>query len=492
MIAKPTILVTGSTGYIGGRLVPLLVENNYQVRVLVRDPQRLQGRQWLEKVEVFQGDVMQPESLAAAFEGVSVAYYLVHSMAKNKDFHERDVIAAGNFGRIAREKKVDRIIYLGGLGDPDSELSPHLRSRQQTAEALRAAGNQVTEFRAGVVVGSGSLSFEMIRYLTERIPVMVCPKWVFSRIQPIAIDDVLSYLIAALDTPASVGQTIEIGGEDVLTYGEMMLEYARARGLKRYLLPVPVLTPYLSSYWVHWMTPIPATMARPLIEGLRNEVIVRSDTAAQIFPAIRPIKYSQAVADALNHLETGQVMTIWSDALASSQGDRSPVFFKQEQGLNIESRRISVNAPQQSVYETFSQLGGEKGWLAYNFLWDIRGLLDRMLGGVGMRRGRRHPKDIRIGDAVDFWRVESVLPGSSMRLRAEMIVPGKAWLQFETSPLENSKTELIQTAFFFPKGLLGLIYWYGLYPIHALIFGTMIKKIARSAEQQQAAGWSGG
>lgn len=481
--SSPTrVLVTGATGYIGGRLVPRLLDAGYTVRALVRDPLRLQGCPWLKQVDVIKGDVLDPDTLNPAMAGADVAYYLIHSMSTSADFHERDLIAARNFSQAAREAGVKRIIYLGGLGDPLVELSQHLRSRQQTGEALREAGVPVTEFRAAVIVGSGSLSFEMVRYLTERVPLMVCPRWVFTRIQPIGIDDVLRYLLASLDVPASAGQVIEIGGAGVLTYGEMMLGYAKVRGLRRYLLPVPVLTPRLSSYWVHWVTPIPASIARPLIEGLRNEVVVRSDAAKRFFSHIDPVDYYTAVQHALFIVEAGEVETIWSDALTSSQGDVPPVYLTQEQGLIIERRQKNVSAPPHTVYRTFIGLGGERGWLTFNFAWRLRGAIDRLVGGVGMRRGRRDPDEVRVGDAVDFWRVEAVEPDRLLRLRAEMKVPGKAWLQFEAQPDPDGGTLLVQTAFFDPKGLFGLIYWYLLYPFHALIFARLVGKIAERSE----------
>jgi uncharacterized protein YbjT (DUF2867 family) len=481
MNGSELILVTGGTGYIGGRLVPRLLEEGYRVRVMVRDPERLQGRPWVERVEVVQGDVRQPETLPPALEGVTHAYYLIHSLGAHEDFLEADLRAAGNFGRAARASGTRRIIYLGGLGDPEAELSPHLRSRQMTGDALRQAGVPVTELRAAVIVGSGSLSFEMIRYLTERLPVMVCPRWVFTRIQPIAIQDVLEYLVQSLKNEATAGETIEIGGEDVLTYGEMMMEYARVRELRRAMIPVPVLTPRLSSYWVHWITPIPAAIARPLIEGLRNEVVVREPSARTFFPDIRPSDYRTAVEHALDRLEKGEVETIWSDALSSSGGTTAPVSLAEEQGMIIERREIQVPAEPEAVYRVFSGLGGERGWLVMAAAWKLRGILDRMVGGVGFRRGRRHPQELRVGDAIDFWRVEAVEPGRQLRLRAEMKVPGQAWLQFEASPVEEEGSLLIQTAYFAPRGLSGLLYWYLLYPLHAVIFSGMARKIAEKS-----------
>jgi len=481
-VEKMHILVTGATGYIGGRLVPRLIQAGYRVRVLVRDASRLQGRSWIDQVEVANGDVLDPASLDAALKGIDAAYYMVHSMSAHQDFDQRDLQAARNFGTAAHRNDVKRIIYLGGLGDPQADLSRHLRSRQQTGQALRESGVPVTEFRAAIVVGAGSISFEMIRYLTERLPVMICPQWVFTRVQPIAIDDVLDYLVAALDTPASAGRVIEIGGSDVLTYGEMMLGYAQARGLRRFLLPVPVLTPRLSSYWVHLVTPIPASIARPLIEGLRNEVIVRDATAAELFPQLHPRNYQAAVSLALADLEARHVETSWSDALVNSQGDIVPLTLSTHAGMIIERRQQVVSASPSQVFRWISRLGGETGWLFMDWAWQVRGRVDRLVGGVGLRRGRRHPYETRVGDAIDFWRVELIEPERRLLLRAEMKVPGGAWLQFETLPYNEGKCLLIQTAFFAPKGLSGLAYWYLLYPIHRVVFSGMIRSLAQRAE----------
>ena len=481
------VLVTGATGYVGGRLVPRLIEAGHSVRVMVRDPERLHGRVWLSAVEVATGDVRAPETLGAAMAGVDVAYYLIHAMSDSPDFAARDREAALRFGEAARAAGVRRIVYLGGLGDPAADLSHHLRSRQETGEALRAAGVPVTEFRAAVIVGSGSVSFEMVRNLAERLPAMICPRWVYTRNQPIAVRDVLEYLVSALRTPGSAGRVIEIGGADVLTYRDMMLRYAKVRGLRRWLVPVPVLTPRLSSYWVHWTTPIPASIAGPLIEGLRNEVIVRDDAARTIFPAIRPIGYEEALRLALARLEVGDVESRWSDALQSSQGDRRPVSFEFSEGMFLERRRCETTASPASVFRVFTALGGAHGWLYGDFLWRLRGALDRLVGGVGLRRGRRDPHAVRVGDAVDFWRVEAVDAPRSLRLRAEMKVPGRAWLQFEANPREGGGTELVQTAFFAPRGLSGFAYWYLLYPLHALMFSKMVARVARRAEERDAA-----
>jgi uncharacterized protein YbjT (DUF2867 family) len=473
-------LVTGATGYVGGRLVPRLLEAGRRVRVLARDPARLAGRSWAERVEIVRGDVLDPTTLAPALAGTEVAYYLVHSMGDHGAFAARDVEAARAFAEAARTAGVKRIVYLGGLGDPGAGLSDHLKSRQDTGDALRSAGVPVTEFRAAVVVGSGSISFEMIRWLVERLPVMVCPRWVYQRIQPIAIHDVLSYLVEAPHVADAAGKVVEIGGADVLTYREMMLGYARKRGLTRRLVPVPILTPRLSSHWVRWMTPVPYAIARPLVEGLRNEVVVRDDLALRLFPSIHPLTYEQALDRALERLDRGEVETAWSDALSSSPVGVPTVKLTTVEGMIIEHRGIQVSLPPERVFRSFTGLGGERGWLYMNWAWEIRGVMDQLAGGPGFRRGRRDPDQLRPGDALDFWRVEAVVPGRSLRLRAEMKVPGRAWLQFEAVPRDGG-TLLTQTAYFAPRGLAGHLYWYALYPIHAAIFSNLVRRVADRA-----------
>ena len=482
--APRRVLVTGATGYIGGRLVPRLLEAGLRVRCLVRDAERLRDRSWYDDVEVATGDVLRADTLPAALQDVSVAYYLVHSLGAGAGYNARDLEAARIFGAAAAAAGVERIIYLGGLAAAASALSEHLRSRQQTGAALREAGVPVTEFRAGVIVGSGSVSFEMIRYLTERIPALICPQWVYTRTQPIGIREVLDYLVAALDVPESSGRTIEIGGADVITYGDMMMTYAAVRGLRRWLLPVPVLTPRLSSLWVNLVTPIPAAIARPLVDGLRNENIVHDNAARELFPHIQPASYRTSVERALEQLHASGVESAWSDALSSSR-QRQRVGLSDSEGMVREHRERYVNASPAKVFSIFTSLGGDTGWLFMNWAWRVRGLADRLLGGVGLRRGRRDASELRVGDALDFWRVEAIEAERLLRLRAEMKVPGDAWLQLVATPVADGRTLLQQTAFFAPRGLSGWLYWYALYPVHRIIFSGFIREIGRSAEARR-------
>ncbi|MEO5989618.1 MAG: SDR family oxidoreductase [Candidatus Eisenbacteria bacterium] len=476
------VLVTGASGYIGGRIVPLLLAAGHRVRCMARDPARLAGRPW-PGVELVAGDALDPVSLDMALAGMDAAYYLIHSLAAGeRGFEARDHEAASCFGAAAVRAGLKQVLYLGGLGDTHEKLSRHLRSRHETGEALRASGAPVTEFRAAVIVGSGSLSFEMIRYLTERVPVMITPRWVHTRCQPIAVRDVLAYLVAALGRPEAIGRVYEIGGPEVMTYGEMMLGYAQMRGLKRWLVPVPVLTPRLSSYWVDFVTPIPKAYARTLVEGLRTEVVVRNDSASRLF-AIPATPYLEAVKRALDNVEHGAVETDWAGSFPASPRDGG-VSLEEREGRVFERRNRTVRADAAKVFAVFTGIGGRRGWYHSNILWRMRGSLDRLAGGVGMRRGRRHPNDLRAGDALDFWRVESVEPGHSLRLRAEMKVPGRAWLVFEVIPDGPGQSRLAQTAVFEPRGLLGVLYWYALYPLHQIVFSGMIEAICKRAEAQ--------
>jgi len=477
------ILVTGPTGYIGGRLIPKLLGDGYHVRVLTRDASRLQGHPWLEKVEVAEGDALNIPSLGAAMHGVSHAYYLIHGRQGGRISAERDLMGARNFARAAEESEIQHIIYLGELVDPTARLSPYLRARHETGYILRQGHVPVTEFRTGMVVGSGSVLFEMIRYLAEVQPILICPKWFFTKAQPTAIRDVLSYLVAALEEPKSAGQLFEIGGATQLSYAEMLLGYARQRGLRRWLIPTPVLAPHLSAYWIHMLTPITYNVISPLIEGLCLESLVSDDLARQMFPQIKPLDFQTAVLYALVKIEKGDIQTSWSDALVTSAGDVPPYEFALEEGMFLEKRQLLLNVPADAIFRAFSGIGGERGWMYMDWAWTIRGWLDKIIGGVGLRRGRRHPDEVRVGESLDFWRVEALEPGKSMRLRAEMKVPGDAWLDFQVRPQKNEKNLFIQIAYFAPRGLLGYLYWYAMWPFHRFIFGGMIRGLAARARE---------
>jgi uncharacterized protein YbjT (DUF2867 family) len=465
-----------------------LLKAGYPVRVMVRNPDRLKGRWWAEQVEVAVGDALKPETLPRVLEGVDAAYYFVHSLYAGPNYHEMDLRAAREFSHAARQAGVERILYLGGLGNPADSLSPHLRSRQETGAALREGGVPVTEFRSAIVIGSGSGSFEMIRYLAERIPLMTTPRWVRSLIQPIAIGDVLAYLTATLETPDSAGKVIEIGGPDVMTYGDTMQAYAQIRGLRRWILILPVLTPGLSSHWVGWVTPVSARIARPLIEGLRYDIVVREDTAQRLFPNIHPIDYRTSVRLALADLCPERVDTAWLDAQAALGGDTEPAVTVLREGMYVYRLNRLVNALPEAVYATFAGLGGERGWLYANWAWRLRGIVDRLLGGVGFRRGRRHPGEVAMGDAVDFMRVDAVEPGRLLRLRLEVKMPGRFWLQFEAHPLGKGRTRLVQTVFFDSYGLLGVLYWHAFHWLHILVFSGLADEIVHQAERRVSPG----
>jgi uncharacterized protein YbjT (DUF2867 family) len=477
------VLVTGATGYVGGRLVPRLLEAGYRVRCLARDPERLRDRSWFDQVEAIQGDTLVPESLTAVMRGVSIAYYLIHGTKGGKVDAERDIRAAHNFAAAADKAELERIIYLGELVDPTSDLSPYLRSRHETGYTLRQGRVPVTEFRAGMIIGSGSALFEMIRYLAEREPLLVCPRWFFTLAQPIAIRDVLSYLIGAVKNKESIGKLIELGGVTQLTYAQMLLDYAEERGLKRALIPTPIYAPRLSAYWVHMVTPVHWRTVLPLIEGLHAESVVHDDLAQRLFPDIQPIGFRTAVHLALGRVAHDEVETSWADALVTSAGDVKPYELTEEEGMMIDRRQLLVDLPTEQLFRAYVGLGGQRGWLYLNWTWAIRGWFDKLVGGVGLRRGRRDPEWVRVGEALDFWRVEAVEPDHLLRLRAEMKVPGRAWLQFQSLPKAHQQTLLTQTAYFAPRGLAGFLYWYGLYPIHSFIFRGMIRKVAERARQ---------
>jgi uncharacterized protein YbjT (DUF2867 family) len=469
-----TVLVTGATGYIGGRLAARLVERGVPVRVLVRDPRRIRGRWWAKQVEVVPGDVFDAASLEAALDGVEQAYYLVHSMTHADDYANRDRIAARNFVHAGRQLR--HCIYLGGLVPEAVEVSEHLNSRGETGAILRG-GLPTTEFRAGPIVGSGSASFEMVRYLTERLPFMIAPKWIRNEVQPIAVRDVLTYLMTARDHPPS--GIIEIGGADRLSFADMLHGYAEVRGLRRTIIPVPIFAPRLAALWVDKITPIPRRLAEPLIEGIAHPVVADTRKAFEVYPEIRPMAYTVAVKRALARLSEHAVESRWSDALGTDQYYE----LRDREGVLEETRAIYVEAQPDQVFRAFCRLGGDQGWLVWNSLWKIRGFIDRMVGGPGLRRGRRDPSWLYLGEAVDFWRVETVERPRLLRLRAEMRIPGKAWLQFTAVP-EGSGTRLIQTALFAPRGLFGLLYWYAMYPAHLFIFGDMARALAALAREE--------
>ena len=481
----PLTLVTGATGYVGGRLVPRLLEQGHRVRCLTRDPARLALDPWRDRVEVVKGDVLAPDGLAAALDGCTFAYYLLHSMGHAADFGDADRVGAENFQQAADAAGLARIVYLGGLGRPEDEvLSKHLASRHEVGRSLAAGTTPVTEIRAAVIIGSGSVSFEMLRYLTEVLPVMTTPKWVRTRCQPIAIRDVLEILTAVLEDEP-VDRVLEVGGPEVLTYEEMMQIYAEEAGLRRRLIiPVPVLSPGLSSRWVGLVTPLPVGVARPLVDSLRNEVIVHDDAAAELFP-YEPMNYRQAVQRALVRYSHQEVETRWSDAV-SSPASPLPTDPSWSGGARFEDRRVVDSAATpEDMFWAFTRVGGEVGYYGFGWAWRLRGLLDAIVGGVGLRRGRRHPEDLRPGEALDFWRVRRVVPGRLLLLEAEMKLPGDAWLEWRTEPAAG-RTRLIQTATFVPRGLLGRLYWYSLVPFHTFIFGAMARRIASVAEDHGA------
>jgi len=473
------ILVIGASGYVGGRLVPRLVDAGYAVCCLARDPRKLDGRSW-EHVEVLRGDVLDRDSILRAAQGCDALYYLVHSMGEGESqFQDRDRTAAKNTADAAAVAGVRRIVYLGGLGKRSSDLSPHLRSRNEVGEILASGSVPVTEFRAAMIIGSGSASFEMMHALVNRLPVMTAPKWVSTRSQPIAIRDVLRFLVDCLKIPASEGKVIDIGGPDIVTYKEMMERFARQLHLKRAILVVPVLTPRLSSLWINLVTPISASIARPLVEGLKSEMVCETDLARRLFP-FTPLTFDEAVALALQRVRDGNVETRWSDASVQPDGESNdPSAMLQ---LLSDVQRIHVGAAPETVFRVLSGIGGSNGWYYANGLWKLRGFIDKMIGGVGLRRGRRNPDDLVPGDALDFWRVEAVVPGRMLALRAEMKVPGKAWLEFSVQPDSPGGSVLTQTARFYPRGVWGLLYWYGVYPLHLLVFRGMARRIAAKAQ----------
>lgn len=473
------VLATGATGYIGGRLVPRLVARGHEVRCVARDPARLAGQHWWPGVDVVAGDLSDPAAVARVMRDVEVAYYLVHSMTAEGSFRERDLEMAELFGRRAARAGVRRIVYLGGLGNSDLVRSKHLVSRQEVGRALAAAGVPTVEFRAAVIVGSGSVSFEMLRALTERLPIMITPRWIDTRCQPIGVRDVLEYLLEALDHPGASG-VYEIGGADVLTYRDMMQTYARVRGLHRVIWMLPVPRPELSSRFVGLVTPIPYRLARPLIESLQTEVVVRDDRARHEFD-VHPVGYEEALRRTLARIDSDEVETTWASSLTSGSDGAEGRRLSTHEGMLFERHVSRVAAAPEQVFAVICALGGESGWPAGNALWQLRGVIDRLFGGVGMRRGRRHPRELRVGEPLDFWRVEALEAPTVLRLHAEMKLPGDAWLQFEVRP-DAAGSVVEQTAFYDPRGLLGYLYWYAVLPFHRFAFPGLLAAIRERAE----------
>ena len=473
------VLVVGATGYIGRRLVPALVAAGHHVRCLARNPSKLDAEPWRAEVEVVTGDLLEPDSLPAAFAGIATGYYLVHFIGTTREWEQRDRAAAAAFRDAAAEAGVRQIIYLGGLGqDAPDALSPHLASRHEVGRVLAEGPVPVSELRAAVIIGSGSASFEMLRHLVEVLPVMITPRWVRTQVEPIAVGDVLHYLVGVLGTPEACGRVLEIGGREVVTYRGMMDLYGEVAGLRRRrTVSVPVLSPRLSSLWIGLVTPVPPRLARPLVDSLVNEVVVHDRSIDAIVP-LEAIGVRDAIAAALRRV---------GDLEVTGSGDRSPAdpipSDPQWSGGTIlaDERAVESRASPAALYREVCTLGGARGWLVGNLLWMVRGAIDRLVGGPGLRRGRRHPTELAVGDEVDCWRVETLAPGRLVRLRAEMRLPGDAWLEWEIVPT-GGRARLVQRARFRPRGLLGRAYWYAVAPFHALVFGRLARRLAADAE----------
>ncbi len=486
-MSSPRSLVTGATGYVGGRLVPQLLEAGHTVRVLVRDERKARAHDWSADVEVAVGDASDDADVRAAMEGVDVLYYLLHSIGTGGDFGATERDMAQRFAEAAKRAGVQRIVYLGGMIPEGEELSEHLSSRGEVGDVLLESGVPTTVLQAGVIIGSGSASFEMLRYLTERLPIMVTPKWVNTRIQPIAIRDVLRYLVGAADMPADVSRRFDIGGPEVLTYLDLMQRFAGISGLpRRRVMKVPVLSPGLSSHWVGLITPVPASLARPLVESLRNTVVAGDTDITQYVPDPPEglIDFDRSVELALTKIQDLDVPTSWSSAAtAGAPAEGLPTDPDWAGGsLYKDERTREVNATPEHLWKVIEGIGGRNGWYSWALAWWVRGVLDRFVGGPGLRRGRRNPQDLVIGDVVDFWRVEDTDDATFLRLRAEMRLPGLAWLEMQVGSTDGGTTTFHHRALFAPKGLLGQLYWWSIWPFHGIVFGGMQRNIARAAE----------
>ncbi|MDF1699754.1 MAG: SDR family oxidoreductase [Planctomycetota bacterium] len=478
-----TVLLTGATGYVGGRLLSRLKDKGLRIRCLVRRLEEFEG-QGTERVEFVQGDLLDPGSLRAALEGVEVAYYMVHAMGSGPDFEALDQQAATNFAQAAKVAGVKRIIYLGGLGDESESLSPHLRSRHEVGRLLKDSGSTVLELRASIILGTGSLSFELIRALVERLPIMITPRWVRVEAQPILITDVLAYLVAALDLPQTQSQVFEIGGADRCTYGDLMNAYAKQRGLRRWMIGVPFLTPHLSSLWLGLITPLYARGGRKLIGSIRNPTVVQSDAARTAVPEIEPLGLDAAMAQVLEAEDASVAQTRWCDAV-SAGGQHVRQAAPKSGTRFLDQRSLVVAASAHAAFAPIRKIGGTRGWYCGTWLWRVRGFIDLLVGGVGLRRGRRDPDHLRVGEPLDFWRVEALEPDRRLVLRAEMKLPGKAWLEYQVEP-EGEGSRIHQTAIFDARGVLGRLYWWAVFPLHAWIFSGMLAGIARRALEEHA------
>ncbi|WP_084103809.1 SDR family oxidoreductase [Demequina sp. NBRC 110056] len=489
--SAPRVLVLGATGYIGGRLVPRLLAGGYTVRTLTRSAPRIAALPWADDVEVVEGDATDADAMNRAMADVDIVYYLVHSMSGGKDYGRIDRAIALTVARSAADAQVSRIIYLGALHPDGVELAPHLASRKEVGDILLASATPTIVLRAGVVIGAGSASFEMIRHLTEVLPYMPAPRWVRNEIQPIAVRDVVHYLLATARAPGEVNDAFDIGGPDVLTYAEMMNGYASVAGLpRRGITALPVLTPRLASHWVGLVTPVPRQIARPLVESLLHTCVVKDEAIAALVPAPHEglTGYREAVELALGRIEIDQVETSWVDArVAGAPSDPMPSD-PDWAGRTVftDARTKDSTASPEAVWKVISEVGGATGWYSASVLWAARGLMDRMAGGVGQRRGRRTKGRVRVGDAIDVWRVERVDRGRLLRLRAEMRVPGKAWLELGVDPIDGG-SHYHQRAVFFPRGLTGRLYWLSMLPFHGLIFSGMVNRIVALAEDPEAA-----
>ena len=485
MNAPRKILVTGASGYVGGRLVRTLVDEKFDVRILVRDRNKVKGQPWASDVEISEGSADNRGDLDAALAGVHTAYYLLHSINLGPNFHEIEAEMARNFAQAAEAAGASQIVYLGGIAN-DINISKHLASRARTGAELASTSVPVMELRAGIIIGSGSASFEMLRHLTHRLPIMTTPKWVMNRTHPIAIRDVLYYLSGAARIATPVGRVFDIVGPEVLTYAEMMQKFAKLSGLKkRWIIKVPVLTPGLSSLWIGLVTPVPTALARPLVGSLISEVV--ADPAKSIDAVIAPppeglTDVATAINLALSTITDRRVETRWSDATSptapwqKAQGDPSWA----GEAVLRDRREATTPLSVEKIWRQIEGIGGEHGWFGSDFLWWGRGVLDRFVGGVGLRRGRRDPDYLRVGESLDFWRVEELEQGHRLKLYAEMVLPGKAWLEF-TVTSEDGKTKIVQEATFNPRGLGGQLYWYAVSPFHLFVFPTMLRNIIKRA-----------